>query len=228
MEMPNQTKFKIKIGGKIYTKRLFATHDQVCEYLPHSRKLGHPIPYHELADWESIMPRKVNEVAMVRRFITNVVKYLDESKWWKEICADYKLLLKQDDKFIEDLIKMPYKDKNILFREKFGHDIYLDDILTSAYVGIKSINYGNDERKFIIPKIDKYVQHLNDNALFPIEPIYPFTYRWRKKYDNTLSICFNQDKNDIRGYYSEEYKDCGNGHYYMALDKHHAIFVEND
>jgi len=29
-------------------------------------------------------------------------------------------------------------------------------------------------------------------------------------------------------WYSEEYKDCGNGHYYLVLDATHAMFEEND
>lgn len=32
----------------------------------------------------------------------------------------------------------------------------------------------------------------------------------------------------IRAWYSEEYKGCGNGHYYLALSENCAIFCEND
>ena len=35
--------------------------------------------------------------------------------------------------------------------------------------------------------------------------------------------------NDVyRGFYSEEFKGCGNGHYYLLFDATHAIFYEDD
>jgi hypothetical protein len=30
------------------------------------------------------------------------------------------------------------------------------------------------------------------------------------------------------GWYSEEYRNCGNGHYYLALDATHAVYYEKD
>ena len=51
-------------------------------------------------------------------------------------------------------------------------------------------------------------------------------FAWRNVYDNTLEII---GMNDIyRGYYSEEYRNCGNGHYYLLFDATHAIYYEDD
>ena len=51
-------------------------------------------------------------------------------------------------------------------------------------------------------------------------------FAWRNVYDNTLEII---GANDIyRGYYSEEYRNCGNGHYYLLFDATHAIYYEDD
>ena len=52
------------------------------------------------------------------------------------------------------------------------------------------------------------------------------TYRWRKNYDNHYEIRFDNDY--ARGWYSEEFKNCGNGHYYFLLDECHALFGEDD
>ena len=46
----------------------------------------------------------------------------------------------------------------------------------------------------------------------------------RASYD--VSIRYNADKH--MAWYSEEYKNCGNGHYYLALDHNTAVFCEND
>ena len=48
--------------------------------------------------------------------------------------------------------------------------------------------------------------------------------RCRANYDVSFSYCPAKHK----AWYSEEYKDCGNGHYYIALDANTALFVEND
>lgn len=43
-------------------------------------------------------------------------------------------------------------------------------------------------------------------------------------YDNSFE--YNPEYN--KAWYSEEYKNCGNGHYYLALDATHALFYEDD
>lgn len=53
----------------------------------------------------------------------------------------------------------------------------------------------------------------------------PYTIpRIRTTYD--VSFSYNPESN--RAFYSEEYKDCGNGHYYLALDHSTAVFCEDD
>lgn len=46
----------------------------------------------------------------------------------------------------------------------------------------------------------------------------------RTSYD----INFSYNPTESKAWYSEEYKDCGNGHYYLALDKNTALFCENE
>ncbi len=48
--------------------------------------------------------------------------------------------------------------------------------------------------------------------------------RIRTNYD--VSFSYNPESN--RAFYSEEYKDCGNGHYYIALNHSTAVFCEDD
>lgn len=51
-----------------------------------------------------------------------------------------------------------------------------------------------------------------------------YTARARTSYD--VSFEYNPEKN--MAWYSEEYKDCGNGHYYIAIDANTALFCEDD
>lgn len=48
--------------------------------------------------------------------------------------------------------------------------------------------------------------------------------RYRTNYD----VNFTYRPEEQKAWYSEEYKNCGNGHYYIALDANTALFVEDD
>lgn len=41
-------------------------------------------------------------------------------------------------------------------------------------------------------------------------------------------VSFEYDAERNRAWYSEEYRNCGNGHYYLAIDGNTALFYEND
>ena len=51
--------------------------------------------------------------------------------------------------------------------------------------------------------------------------------KWVEGYDNSVEVKMCED-GIYRGWYSEEYRNCGNGHYYLLFDATHAIFYEDD
>lgn len=53
-----------------------------------------------------------------------------------------------------------------------------------------------------------------------------FSFRWRNGYDNTVTVSHLNGVSTA--HYSEEYKGCGNGHYYLLFDEKHAIHYEDD
>lgn len=46
--------------------------------------------------------------------------------------------------------------------------------------------------------------------------------------DNGYDVSFSYDPEKKKAWYSEEYRGCGNGYYYIALNRTHALFVEKD
>jgi hypothetical protein len=54
-----------------------------------------------------------------------------------------------------------------------------------------------------------------------------FNEFWRGRYDYSASGKTSEDSG-YRMWFSAEYKNCGNGHYYLLLDDNHAIFAEDD
>ena len=83
----------------------------------------------------------------------------------------------------------------------------------------KSINLDKWDREFYIERISQTIKEKPKNA---------YIHKWHKGYDNTIEIKFDATDGILRGWYSEEYKHCSNGHYYILLDATHAIHVEDD
>lgn len=54
------------------------------------------------------------------------------------------------------------------------------------------------------------------------------TLRAYTNYDVTFEMDFDREDGIPRAWYSEEYRNCGNGHYYLAVSENCAIFCEND
>ena len=80
-------------------------------------------------------------------------------------------------------------------------------ILKRMYFG-KLLN--KDEKERIATALD----HKQDYSSGRIHAGYDVTFTYESKKD--------------KAWYSEEYRNCGNGHYYIALDANTALFVEND
>lgn len=55
-----------------------------------------------------------------------------------------------------------------------------------------------------------------------------YSCRFDNGYDGSVEIRFGDEPGDPRAWCSEEYRNCGNGHYYLLLDENKKLFVEND
>ena len=67
-------------------------------------------------------------------------------------------------------------------------------------------------------------KHYKEDIKKAIENKEKITKTARTSYD----VSFNYDPEKNMAWYSEEHKDCGNGHYYLAVDEKTAWFCEND
>ncbi len=106
-----------------------------------------------------------------------------------------------DLRFIKiDDDKKEYLNCNILYHLQYG-------------LRIKKMYFGKYQNEKILGRIKEAMQ----NKKSIIESA-------RTNYD--VSFEYNPEKN--LAWYSEEYKGCGNGHYYLALNETHAFFYEDD
>ena len=223
VENAKTKEFKVVANGNVEKKRLFVSSSgDLCEYVKRSKRYGYPLNDYQLCSWESVIPcKQTDDLTKIKNFMKKVIKYLNQSGLWSNIKEDYEIILAQDDDFLNDLIQSSWTDKRDKLHKlavSLGKDslsFHCDSIVDTARKGIKNVNYDTYSKLYVISMVEDGIKKGN----FP-------NYRWRKGYDNSVEVKTND--NIVCGWYSEEYKDCGNGHYYLLIDARHAFFCEND
>lgn len=195
-----------------------------------------------LSLYEPIIKTPEEEDENWHRKIKRVINALEKSGLWPDLKVQFENLYKmslQDRKAIIDLECQAYDlkpeeynkaienwaDKYPFIVQQNPHDgsyyynskgylrivpFYIDEM---SYVQTKSMYFGW-QNKSIKEEIKKNLAEKHNYS----------TGRIRTNYD----VTFEYDANNNKAWYSEEYKDCGNGHYYIALNESMALFVEND
>lgn len=216
-------KFKITTSdGKTTIKRLFYNpiYSYPCEYAKGSSTKGHFIYQTNVNDWTdiSLIPA-TPQLTKTRNFMKNVVKYLSVSGLWENIKNDYIYLLSLSDDDLNELLSSDWGERRKLLKEKHNMaSFHCDCIITSVNKGIKTINYDSYDRDI---QKEHFKKALKENQRY--------VHYWRKGYDNRVELAEKNDSDGVRrAWYSEEFKGCGNGHYYLALDESHALFCEDD
>lgn len=205
--------------GKSKIARLFISDGGlICEYNRGSRHYGHILNTDNVVSIEPIV--KKTDVEITRAFIKNVCKYLEKSGLWSNVLHDFRILLSLDDERLEKYINCGW-DENTKWSDELGlisgRMCGLDDLKCSAKMGIKSINYFRWDKDSMTAEFKKAIANKETYS----------SPRWYKGYDNSLSCRLLED-GVMCAWYSEEFKNYGNGHYYLAIDEKHAIFCEDD
>jgi hypothetical protein len=200
--------------GSKERKRLFISNDgYVCEFKKRSRTRGRCIACEEL--WRSVEPVAIDtdKVKTCKRNTKSIVKYLTASGMWPDILANMLKLQGLSDDDLKYLYECEYDDHN-KFMQEHGIDHISPDMYhsLSSQRGIITINWGQGH------------DWIKQGWLLALQEKRKYSMRWTVSYDN--SVEFNPDGN--RAWYSEEYRGCGNGHYYLLLDEKHAAFREDD
>ena len=202
-------------NGDKERKRMFISRDGwVCEFKKRSRTRGRCISCEGL--WKSVEPVKANtdKVSVCKRNTKSIIKYLTSSGFWPDILANMKKLQQLKDEDLEYLCECEYDEHNT-FMEEHGIDHISPDMYYSLISkrGIITINWGDASNNWIKRG---WLEALNEKR--------KYSMRWTVSYDN--SVEYNPEGE--RAWYSEEYRGCGNGHYYLLLDEKHAAFREDD
>ncbi len=156
--------------------------------------------------WPNIREKFENGLLMTREDITQLKKLADSR--WK---ADGTRATAEE---MHDLC-LPYSKKlpfafNVDDDGNLSVDYnYIDGLIDCR---LKSMYFGWQNNAIKIQLADAIKSHKD------------YSGTTRVSYD--VSVKYNAEKN--MAWYSEEYRNCGNGHYYLALDHNTAVFCEND
>ena len=191
--------------------RLFVYQGKLCKLLPKSRKYGTYIdlPYDDII---SIDIQKKDNLKTLRNNIKNGMKYLERSKMWDNFYETFVYLNSKTDDELRNYIENGIDDLLKDDKFHFGFDMFYGLVEKP----MRTINYDKYSREFEKECTRKAIQERKEHYL-----------KWEKGYDNTIHVKLGED-GILRGWYSEEYRGCGNGHYYLMLDEMHVIFCEND
>lgn len=206
--------------GSIREANLFTTpNGKPCEYNPRSRRRGHYLNTDGIVKIEPKEKPVVDIVKKTRKFLIKVCKYLEASGLWPDVLSDFKCLLNADDEILKQMLSgtLSWTEeyemcKSIGMDVRFGG---IDDLRTTVEKGIKSINYYKWDKETTASKFAEAIANKEE-----------WSHAWRKGYDNSISCRMYNGR--MVAHYSEEYKNCGNGHYYIVIDVNHAIFGEDD
>lgn len=217
------------IGGGSKIVRLWQTDDGRIAIMDKGRKKwGHELSSwsDHYEDWATLRLVEHDEIDYYKRFVkraTDALKMLNETGLWKDIKESiehfFNLSETEQRELVNDIMTNSY--------ELFYHEVYKENGKYSWVSGYqvfeafarktcwKSIAWRKWERERMSAEVAECIKNGKK-----------FHRRWENGYDNTVEV----DEKDgyKRAWYSEEYRGCGNGHYYLMFDATHAIFYEDD
>ena len=216
------------IGGGSKIVRLWKTDDGCIAILDKGKKTwGHVLSSwsDHYEDWATLRLVEHNEIDYYKRFVkraTDALKMLNESGLWGSIkeCIEHFFELPETEQreLVNDIITDSYEK---FYKQTWGdgkyawvrcHQVFCTFTNKRCW---KSIAWHKWERERMSAEVTECIKNGTE-----------FHRRWENGYDNTVEIAsLNGEK---LAWYSEEYRNCGNGHYYIMFDATHAIFYEND
>ena len=217
------------INGGSKVVRLWQTDDGRIAIMDKGRKkYGHEITkwYDHYDEWTNLRLVEHKEFDYYKRFVkraNDALKMLNESGLWSDIKQSiehfFTLSEAEQRELVNDIITDSY--------ELFYHEVYKENGKYSWVHGYqvfeafvrktcwKSIAWHKWERNRMSEEVAQCIKNGTS-----------FHRRWTNGYDNSVEIA-NRNGEKL-AWYSEEYRECGNGHYYLMFDATHAIFYEDD
>ena len=205
-------------GHKRIARLFYSAQGYLCEFNKGSRKYGH---YFDTTNVVSVEPldKEQDLLKKARRFTKKVIATLEKSGLWSNFLHDFKIVAQLDDEQLKKFLNAKWDECEAIAKELglYHRQCGVDCLKWTIEKGIKCINYNSLSKDTMSQEFAKAIAEKQT-----------FNHFWRKGYDNSVSCKVNETDDVMCAWYSEEYKGCGNGWYYYAIDEKHAIFGEKD
>ena len=204
--------------------------ETVFVYKKGSRTRGWRYPIGMFLDNYSVEEKDIREkdpTPAWHKRLKRAVKCMGSSGLWPEVRTVYENILESGMTWQErDTLRMLERDDPefdayferfpFAFRKDKEEKLFVDStyVYELSECRLKAVYFGKwmneEEKERIRDSIKKGTNY--DSG------------RIRAGYD----VSYSYDAGKKKAWYSEEYRNCGNGHYYLALDENTALFVEDD
>lgn len=248
-EQGNKDFTLVLTDGTTAQLRLFISTDQdVCFFAKGARSRGYRLNLDKVERIEAKQKKERDKYKTFHRNCEKAASMLRASGFWPEICKrmevqaamteqDYNRLMTLWQEYDElyNHRELTYDEMNRLQDEKrkeyeayftergatgdWYHFRQLSE--TKQIVSVPYSNGGYSKERQVA-----YAREIIEQVKQGEAGKYK-TFRWYGSYDFHIEVRKNDD-GTIYGWYSAEYKGCGNGHYYLLLDAEHALYSEDD
>lgn len=219
-------KFRVKTNdGQTIIVRLWNVNGYVAKIDKGRVSYGRYLNPWDVEKWVSCTKVTKQSIDMVRRVTKrakDALKMLNESGLWEDIKKDIEYFLAHPEviaEFCKDIAEDGYTKFYLECKEGGKYDwCKCNQVFFS---------FANDRcwKSIAHPKWSKVEEEKRiAKAIADGERYYK---KWPNGYDCSVEVNKGND-GKMRAWYSEEFRNCGNGHYYLMFDATHAIFYEDD
>lgn len=159
--------------------------------------------------------------ANIRELFTNLLEmnYYDKQKmqniYWEIISLKDMPAEEYNQTFLDKFAEYYEKYAFAFYEDKEGKlHLHTDYIFEISDCKLKSMYFGFRNKKTKEEIKEAIVNNTSYSLPYPIRTSYDVSFRYNAEKKSAI--------------YAEEYKGCGNGHYYLALNENIALFAEND
>lgn len=195
----------------------------------------------------------VDAAKLWERRVRNVIKKLDASGLWPDIKRDFEIMLEigYENRRKLQLLNSNECDALLIESRAYINNQHDEQAIENYRLALERY-YGELEREvpqafyrtergFLHPRTDLlyemsdamtksmyFGKGLNDLTKHEIAEAMAAKRRYTATARTSYDVSFEYDPERNKAWYSEEYRDCANGHYYLAIDANTALFYEND
>ncbi len=207
----------------------------VIEMISRSRKYGTHVPHATVESWESVVPYQSKTTAKQKweRGWNKVLSYLKSSGFWADVQEDIELGLKVGYDTVMKIRNLSFNERDKIKEiapelvDKTFIEYHMTGLPRVKTMRFSNYKYTNEIQRQRLKDAIESKQHIeiNDRANYDISVEFrPANHTFPEDHfaKGSLPTPYH------RCWYSEEYKGCGNGHYYLGIDHIHALFYEDD